>query len=90
MLSDEMTTGSVTSSDSHKRAFAARSHSWNIAQPRFKEVFPDVSNSSLSHLHLPPKLGLQTGNGNQTGRVLITTKTDPFLCLVPVLRSRPS
>ena len=43
MLSDEMTTGSVNSSDSHKCAFAARSHSWNITQPRFKEAFPEVS-----------------------------------------------
>lgn len=42
MLSDEMTTGSVTSTDGHKRAFAARSHAWNIANPRFKEAFPDV------------------------------------------------
>jgi len=43
MLSDEMTTGSVTSSDSHKRLFAAKSHSWNISQPKFREAFPDVS-----------------------------------------------
>ncbi|KAJ7832751.1 UBC-like protein [Mycena olivaceomarginata] len=41
MLSDEMTTGSVTSSEAHKRAFAARSHAWNIAQPRFREAFPE-------------------------------------------------
>ncbi|KAF5383860.1 hypothetical protein D9615_003794 [Tricholomella constricta] len=41
MLSDEMTTGSVTSSDTHKRAFAARSHGWNLTQQRFKECFPD-------------------------------------------------
>jgi ubiquitin-conjugating enzyme E2 J2 len=43
MLSDEMTTGSVTSSDGHKRAYAARSHSFNVSQPRFREAFPDVS-----------------------------------------------
>ena len=43
MLSDEMTTGSVTSSESHKRAFAARSHSWNLTQPRIKDAFPEVS-----------------------------------------------
>lgn len=43
MLSDEMTTGSVTSSDAHKRVFAQRSHAWNILQPRFREAFPDVS-----------------------------------------------
>lgn len=43
MLSDEMTTGSVTTSDADKRAYAARSHAWNIEQRRFKEAFPDVS-----------------------------------------------
>ncbi|KAH9479824.1 hypothetical protein JR316_0008419 [Psilocybe cubensis] len=42
MLSDEMTTGSVNSSEAHKRAFAARSHSWNITQQRFKDAFPEV------------------------------------------------
>ena len=42
MLSDEMTTGSVTTTDSDKRAFAARSHAWNLEQRRFKEAFPDV------------------------------------------------
>ena len=45
MLSDEMTTGSVTSTDAHKRAFAARSHAWNLTQPRFREAFPEVSSS---------------------------------------------
>lgn len=42
MLSDEMTTGSVTSSDTQKRAFAAKSHAWNLQQARFKEAFPEV------------------------------------------------
>ena len=51
MLSDEMTTGSITSSEPHKRAFAARSHSWNVAQPRFREAFPDVSD--LSTISVP-------------------------------------
>lgn len=41
MLSDELTTGSLTSSDAHKRTFAARSHAWNLMQHRFKEAFPD-------------------------------------------------
>lgn len=41
MLSDEMTTGSVTSSDAHKRTYAQRSHGWNLTQARFKEAFPD-------------------------------------------------
>jgi len=41
MLADEMTTGSVTTTDADKRAYAARSHAWNIEQRRFKEAFPD-------------------------------------------------
>ena len=43
MLSDEMTTGSVTTSDAEKRSYAARSHAWNLEQRRYKEAFPDVS-----------------------------------------------
>jgi ubiquitin-conjugating enzyme E2 J2 len=43
MLSDEMTTGSVTTSDAEKRSYASRSHIWNTEQRRFKEAFPDVS-----------------------------------------------
>ncbi|EIW78781.1 UBC-like protein [Coniophora puteana RWD-64-598 SS2] len=41
MLSDEMTTGSVTSPDSHKRSLAARSHAWNLGQPRYRDAFPE-------------------------------------------------
>ena len=48
MLSDEMTTGSMTTSDADKRALAVRSHSWNIEQRRFKEAFPEVCSSSHS------------------------------------------
>ena len=48
MLSDEMTTGSVTTSDAEKRLYAARSHAWNLEQRRFKEAFPEVSTASMS------------------------------------------
>jgi len=54
MLSDEMTTGSVTSKDSDKRIFAAQSHSWNIRQKKFKEVFPDFCMPTLRDL---PNMG---------------------------------
>lgn len=54
MLSDEMTTGSVTSSDAHKRIFAARSHSWNLTQLRFKEAFPEHCLPGLQDL---PNMG---------------------------------
>ncbi|KAJ7498179.1 UBC-like protein [Mycena galericulata] len=54
MLSDEMTTGSVNSTDAHKRAFAARSHAWNITQPRFREAFPDYCAPQIRDL---PNMG---------------------------------
>ncbi|PFH53226.1 hypothetical protein AMATHDRAFT_187785 [Amanita thiersii Skay4041] len=56
MLSDEMTTGSMTSSDAHKRAFAARSHAWNLQQQRFKEAFPDYCTPLLKDL---PNMGVK-------------------------------
>lgn len=54
MLSDEMTTGSVNSNDADKRAYAARSHAWNIAQKRFKEAFPDYCTPAMRNL---PNMG---------------------------------
>ncbi|KAI0736424.1 UBC-like protein [Fomitopsis betulina] len=54
MLSDEMTTGSVTSTDDDKRAYAARSHAWNIQQKRFKEAFPDYCITTIRDL---PNMG---------------------------------
>ncbi|KAJ7832738.1 ubiquitin-conjugating enzyme/RWD-like protein [Mycena olivaceomarginata] len=48
MLSEEITTGSVTSTEAEKRAFAARSHAWNIAQSRFKR-------RSLTYFTVPPR-----------------------------------
>lgn len=54
MLSDEMTTGSVTSSDAHKKVFAARSHSWNLTQSRFREAFPEYCTPELKD---PPNMG---------------------------------
>ncbi|KAJ7902467.1 UBC-like protein [Mycena leptocephala] len=54
MLSDEITTGSVTSTEAEKRTFAAGSHAWNIAQPRFKEAFPDHCSPEIRDL---PNMG---------------------------------
>jgi len=54
MLTDEMTTGSVTSTDVHKRAFAARSHSWNLQQAKFKDVFPEYATPEMRDL---PNMG---------------------------------
>jgi len=54
MLSDEITTGSVTSSDHEKRILAQRSHDWNIKQRRFVEAFPDYAGEAMRDL---PNMG---------------------------------
>lgn len=41
MLSDEMTTGGLSSSTQDKRALASKSHAWNLTQKRFRDAFPD-------------------------------------------------
>ncbi|THU90781.1 UBC-like protein [Dendrothele bispora CBS 962.96] len=79
MLSDEMTTGSVTSSDSHKRVFAARSHEWNLKQARFREAFPDYCTPSSRDL---PNMGQQPGGDSKT--------TDPKSCLLPPVPPLPT
>jgi len=54
MLSDEITTGSVTSTDQDKKMFAARSHAWNLKQRRFVEAFPDFCEETMRDL---PNMG---------------------------------
>lgn len=54
MLSDEMTTGSVTSTDIEKRDFALRSHEWNRKQKRFRDAFPDYCGEEMNDL---PNMG---------------------------------
>ncbi|KAG0149577.1 hypothetical protein CROQUDRAFT_669105 [Cronartium quercuum f. sp. fusiforme G11] len=41
MVGDEMTTGSVRSSDADRRIYAKRSHAYNILQPKFRALFPE-------------------------------------------------
>lgn len=88
MLSDEMTTGSVTSSDAHKRAFAARSHGWNLSQARFREAFPEHCTPAPKDL---PNMGIKergivplssTATAQTTNAMNIITPSTP-MNLVP-------
>lgn len=54
MLSDEMTTGSVRTSDDDKRTFARLSHAHNLKNPKFRTIFPDHSGPELVDL---PNMG---------------------------------
>ncbi|GAA5846135.1 hypothetical protein JCM3766R1_005647 [Sporobolomyces carnicolor] len=50
MNSDEITTGSMRTSDEDKRQFARDSHAWNVQQPKFKTMFPDYCGKDMSDL----------------------------------------
>ncbi|GAA5979058.1 hypothetical protein JCM21900_005959, partial [Sporobolomyces salmonicolor] len=47
MLSDEITTGAIRSTDAERRALAASSHAWNIAQPKFRTIFPEYAGTAI-------------------------------------------
>ncbi|KAL1922737.1 uncharacterized protein VTP21DRAFT_9113 [Calcarisporiella thermophila] len=54
MLSNEVTTGSINTSDDDKRIYAARSHAFNRASAKFREVFPDMCAQQISPDPTPP------------------------------------
>lgn len=56
MLSDEITTGSVRTTDAEKRDFASKSHQWNIKNPKFKTIFPEYCDTEMKKL---PNMGEQ-------------------------------
>lgn len=54
MLSDEITTGSVRSTDAEKRQFASKSHEWNCKNHKFKTIFADYATPEMKRL---PNMG---------------------------------
>ncbi|KAI0342960.1 UBC-like protein [Trametopsis cervina] len=84
MLSDEMTTGSVTTSDAEKRGYAGRSHAWNIEQRRFKDAFPEYCSPIVRDL---PNMG-QKDRGNSATSSSQTSGNDaprPLTFVQPIV-----
>lgn len=63
MSSEEMTTGSVSSSNPDRKTFATRSHEWNIKQKKFTTLFPEYSKVECVDLPNMGKPG-QPGGGD--------------------------
>ena len=80
MLSDEMTTGSVTSTDAEKRSYASRSHAWNIQQKRFREAFPEVSFLSCLFALLC-SLFVRSGTASRRSNEVISTRSKMMLSM---------
>lgn len=52
MSQDESTTGSITTSRYEKAVLALRSHAYNISNPQFKEIFPELVAVQQVPLHI--------------------------------------
>lgn len=57
MVGEDSTLGSITTSESEKRSFAAGSHAFNIGIPKFIEIFPEdaAKASSFAASTQPPR-----------------------------------
>jgi ubiquitin-conjugating enzyme E2 J2 len=82
MLSDEMTTGSVTTSDTDRRVYASRSHAWNLQQRKFKEAFPEYCTPSRRPL---PNMGEKDLGPPETPPPEPSDSTTPAPRLPPTL-----
>jgi ubiquitin-conjugating enzyme E2 J2 len=81
LLSEEMTTGSMTSTDRDKRVYAQRSHDWNRQQKRFQDAFPDYCGEAMSDL---PNMGEQDRGTPSNSSAYAPVPSSPAQPLVPV------
>ena len=50
MCTDEMTAGSVMATNRERQSLAAKSHSFNVAQRRFVQLFPDYAGPEVRNV----------------------------------------
>ena len=83
MLSDEMTTGSVTTTTADKKAYARLSHAWNCQQKRFKEAFPEVRPQILLSSFVFPRFpdNVRRTDNHMAPLLLLRDCTDLFSVL---------
>lgn len=53
MNSEEITTGGMSATKQARETWAAQSHGWNVAQPRFVKIFPEYSGDKKQATPLP-------------------------------------
>lgn len=99
MLSDEMTTGGLSSAINDKRIMAAKSHTWNISQKRFKDAFPDhcapvmknLPNMGEKERGKPDVVSNTSSSGNASSTVTLSSRLTPtFTIPVPVQAPLPA
>lgn len=45
--------GAMTATPEQRKTWAARSHAWNVTQPRFKKIFPEYAADPVNAIDLP-------------------------------------
>ncbi|WWC72840.1 uncharacterized protein I206_106804 [Kwoniella pini CBS 10737] len=71
MLSDEITAGAVKTSEADKKILAKQSHAFNIANKKFREIFPDYNKPEMVDL---PDMG--KGTPSISASKVVTPNTD--------------
>jgi len=87
MLSDEMTTGSITTSDADKTVYASRSHAWNLQQRRFRDAFPEYCTQSRRPL---PNMGEKERGPPETASSTSSSDCPASLMAAACLPSSPT
>jgi len=52
MCSEEATTGSIKTTDADKRIYASRSHTFNLNDGKFRDIFPDLCTPETVHVDI--------------------------------------
>ncbi|OZJ03140.1 hypothetical protein BZG36_04643 [Bifiguratus adelaidae] len=98
MCSDEATTGSIRTSDAEKKIYAARSHTFNLANPKFRGKYyvraeQEACNKLLSHHPLTDHPTKKTQNQSQMHQRNTAAKGDATSndCMyqAPILAGNP-
>ena len=67
MLSDEITTGSITSTLAEKKAFALKSHAYNLTEKKFRVCLPHSCLDCVSRFVSVLVMLTQTAGCDSTG-----------------------
>ncbi|OCF56152.1 ubiquitin-conjugating enzyme E2 J2 [Kwoniella mangroviensis CBS 10435] len=74
MLSDEITAGAVKTNESDKKILAKQSHAFNVANKKFREIFPDYAKPEMKDL---PDMGKGNPSSTSTSKVVTPNISTP-------------
>jgi ubiquitin-conjugating enzyme E2 J2 len=88
MTGDESTTGSIVTSDTVKRRLAQESKSWNLKNPRFLRIFPDLIEKNKLDIETQSKLNISSNSLNLDDEKPLSITNENIHLLDPEDRAR--